>query len=239
MPTRRRPRLRAHPLPGSTRSPVSRFLDITRPLGPATAVFPGDPPVSLSLALDPQRGDPARVSQLVTGTHAGTHVDAPCHLPGLTGGVDALPLDALIGPVLVVQAGRAKVSAADVARIPRGAPRRILFRGAPIVLPAAARALARRGLLLVGTDGLSIDPVEDPGLPAHAVLLAAGVVILEALDLSRAAPGRYELAALPLLLPGCDGAPARAVLWRSGKRRPARRVTTSRRAGQRGGGTSR
>lgn len=219
MPARPRPRPRARPPRGRRRPPAPPLLlDVTRPLGPETSVFPGDPRVTLTLALDPRRGDPARVSRLETGTHAGTHVDAPCHLPGLAGGVDALPLEALMGPALVVQAGRAALRAADVNRLPRSAPRRVLFRGAPILRADAARALARRGFVLVGTDGLSIDPVEDPDLPAHALLLAAGVVIVEALDLSRATPGRYELAALPLLLPGCDGAPARVVLRRSGKK---------------------
>ena len=74
--------------------------------------------------------------------------------------------------------------------------------------------MVRRGVLLVGTDGLSIDSVGDDALPAHHVLLRARVVILEGLDLSHAPPGRYHLIALPLLIPGADGAPARAVLER-------------------------
>jgi arylformamidase len=170
--------------------------------------------VRLVPVLDPRRGDPARVSRLQTGTHAGTHVDAPCHLAGLAGGVETLPLEALVGPVQVIASRGGLVRPADVRRIAGRSPRRVLFRGAPVVLPSAARALARAGFLLVGTDGLSIDPVEDPALPAHAILLRAGVVILEALDLDAAEPGRYELTALPLLLPGCDGAPARAILRR-------------------------
>jgi arylformamidase len=170
--------------------------------------------VRMSLALDPERGDAARVTCLQTGTHAGTHVDAPCHLAGLSGGVETLPLEALMGPVQVVESRGGVVRPADVARIRSGSPRRILFRGAPVILPSAARALVRAGFMLVGTDGLSIDPLDAPGLPAHAALLRAGVVILEALDLENARPGRYELAALPLLLAGCDGAPARVILRR-------------------------
>jgi arylformamidase len=37
-------------------------------------------------------------------------------------------------------------------------------------------------------------------------------VIVEGLDLSEIAPGRYEFLCLPLRLEGLDGAPARAVL---------------------------
>ena len=51
-------------------------------------------------------GEPAQVSLLTVGTHCGTHVDAPCHfIPGAAG-VEALPLDALVGPCRVVEVGR-------------------------------------------------------------------------------------------------------------------------------------
>jgi arylformamidase len=46
----------------------------------------------------------------------------------------------------------------------------------------------------------------------HTALLKDGIVILEGLDLSDAAPGIYTLVCLPLRLEGVDGAPARAVL---------------------------
>ncbi len=165
------------------------------------------------------------------GTHAGTHVDAPCHLAGLAGGVESLALAALIGPALVVQASPGGVRPADVAELRRAhrSVRRVLFRGGSMVTPAAARALARAGFLLVGTDGLSIDPVEDATLPAHVVLLEAGVVVLESLDLTHASPGSYDLIALPLLLPGCDGAPARAILMAPGSIRKGKAGTAIRR----------
>jgi arylformamidase len=41
---------------------------------------------------------------------------------------------------------------------------------------------------------------------------AAGLLILESLDLRGVAPGVYELIALPLRLRGADGSPVRAVL---------------------------
>jgi len=48
--------------------------------------------------------------------------------------------------------------------------------------------------------------------PVHQTLLGAGVVIIEALNLSEVVAGDYELIALPLKLKGADGAPARVVL---------------------------
>jgi len=188
--------------------------------------YPGDPPVSISLASDPSRGDSVRITTLSLGVHTGTHVDAPNHLqrpPGvreLRGDVRALPIDAMIGPALVVQAPRRRpLEPADLgASICRGA--RVMFRGSPIIKAETAREMVRRGVALVGTDGLSIDPMEPSSggeLPAHRLLLRAGVVLLEGLLLTRARPGRYWMAVLPLLIPGSDGAPARAVL------RPAQR----------------
>jgi arylformamidase len=52
----------------------------------------------------------------------------------------------------------------------------------------------------------------DEGPEAHRILLGAGVVVLEGLNLAGVEPGRYELLCLPMKLKGADGAPARAVL---------------------------
>jgi arylformamidase len=60
-------------------------------------------------------------------------------------------------------------------------------------------------------DYLSVAPFADP-TPTHRILLAAGVVVLEGLDLRAVTPGPYELLCLPLRIVGSDGAPARALL---------------------------
>ncbi len=208
------------------------YIDATRPLGPDTPVYPGDPAVTLETIADPDRGDAARVTLLTLGSHAGTHVDAPCHLAGSGDGVETLRPEALIGPALVVERRGRAVRRADVAGLPVSAPARILFRNAGPILPSAARALVDRGVRLVGTDALSIDGMSDPALPSHAVLLRAGVVVLESLLLSRAPEGRYEMIALPLLLPGMDGAPARVILRRAGGRVRAGRAARARRPGR-------
>ncbi len=46
----------------------------------------------------------------------------------------------------------------------------------------------------------------------HRTRLAAGIVIVEGLNLQGVRPGSYQLICLPLKLAGSDGAPARAVL---------------------------
>ena len=218
-----------------------RWIDVTTPLTPAMRVYPGDPPVVTAVVADPRRGDAARVTTLSLSVHAGTHVDAPNHVGRAGSGVESLPLDAMIGPAFVVRAAglrrRRAVAPADLAALPRPFPRRLLFRGGMPLLEETARELARRGVMLIGTDALSIDPVGSVALPAHHALLRAGVVVLEGLRLEDARPGPCRMIALPLLIPGADGAPARVVLGftsgsRSARRRPAPRGTRRRASGR-------
>jgi len=76
-----------------------------------------------------------------------------------------------------------------------------------------ALALIARGVRLVGIDYLSIAPFGNP-TPTHRALLDAGVTIVEGLDLRDVEPGPYDFVCLPLLIPGSDGGPARAMLRR-------------------------
>ena len=46
------------------------------------------------------------------------------------------------------------------------------------------------------------------------LLAAAGIAIVESLDLSEIEAGTYHFSALPLRISGGDAAPVRAILWR-------------------------
>jgi len=84
--------------------------------------------------------------------------------------------------------------------------------GSPRVELSRRRDMAR-GIRLIGVDYLSVQIFRgDP--QTHIVLLQAGVVIVEGLNLAEVAPGSYELLCLPLKLASAEGAPARAVLRR-------------------------
>ncbi len=204
-----------------------KLIDITVGIRPGMAVYEGDPVVRRTAHADMAAEAMCNVSRLDLGVHTGTHVDAPVHfIPG-AGGVETLPLDAMLGPAWVVDAtGHRRDLDEEMLDIPDGAERVLLktdnsrlwdldrFSMDYIGLTAAAaEMLVARGIRLVGIDYLSIAPAADP-VPTHLVLLRAGVVILEGLDLRRVDPGPYELRCLPLLIPGSDGAPARAVLMR-------------------------
>lgn len=191
-------------------------IDISLSIDAGMAVWPGDPPVRVEPVSRVEAGDIAAVSRLALGTHTGTHVDPPAHF--LAGGatVDELPLDVLVGPAVVADlTGGGPVDAARLAALdlPEGTVRILLKTSAAggLVTPDGAAWLVERGLQLVGVDTLSIEPPSEH-YPVHRLLLGAGVIIVEGLDLTAAAPGRYQLACLPLRIAGGDGAPARAVL---------------------------
>jgi arylformamidase len=167
------------------------IIDVSLPVRTGMPVYPGDPEVRLERVSE----TPA-ISRLDFGVHTGTHVDAPVHFIEGAAGADRLPLDVLIGPCEVVSGS--------------GAAERLLIKDAAALDEAAARALVEQGVRLVGVDVMSVGDYE-----AHRVLLGAGVVVLEGLDLSAVEPGSYELYCLPLKLVGSDGAPARAVLIKS------------------------
>jgi arylformamidase len=191
------------------------WLDISVPIRSGMVSFPGDPAIAMSLPISIRAGDVCNVSRLDFGVHSGTHVDAPVHFVDGAAGADALPLDVLVGPCVVVDG-------LDVAAVPGGAER-VLFMSANGRLwdldefsedyvkldGAAARALVERGVRLVGIDYLSIGDEE-----VHHVLLEAGVVCVEGLDLRAVEPGGYRLLCAPLKLVGSDGAPARVLLLR-------------------------
>ena len=204
------------------------IIDISIPIGPDTPVWPGDPPVLIEPVARVADGDAADVSRLALGTHTGTHVDPPAHfLPG-TPTVDALPLDVLVGPAVVAgfPAGPIDGDALETGAVAEGTIRLLLKTAGDsgVLTPDGARWLVERGVRLVGADTLSIEPgTEGHGFrgcppeeqyPVHRILLGAGVVIVEGLDLSAVEPGPYQFVCLPLRIAGGDGAPARAVLIR-------------------------
>jgi len=206
-----------------------RLYDITVPVENDMPVWPGDPPVRLEQVSSIRQGANANVSRLTCGVHVGTHVDAPHHFLDGASTVEAMPLDALVGRAYVADLRRADVidaAALERARIPPRTARLLLrtrnsefwrrgerefqttFVGVDV---DGAEWLARRRVKLVAVDYLSVAPYRN-SRPTHEVLLRAGIVIVEGVDLSRVAPGRYNLTCLPLKLVGSDGAPARAIL---------------------------
>jgi arylformamidase len=203
------------------------WLDVTVPVQDGMVHWPDNPPIEVRPHLSLEKGDAANVSHLSLGVHSGTHVDAPVHfIPGAPG-VDALPLDRLLGDVRVLALPRGPAITAEALRAcapVRG--ERLLFKtrnssrrwdaegfdpGFAYLSLDGARLLVEAGVRTVGIDYLSIAGMEE-GEATHRLLLEAGVCIIEGLDLTRVEPGAYEMLCLPMRLKGGDGAPARVLL---------------------------
>jgi arylformamidase len=195
------------------------IFDISVPVQPGMVTYPGDPTVKLERVSAIADGAVANISRLDFGVHTGTHVDAPLHFIDGAPGTEQLPLDVLVGPARVIDA--TSLDAEDLAQAELA--ERVLFKTSNSELWSrdefahdfvslkedGARLLVDRGVRLIGIDYLSVG---DEG--AHHVLLEAGVVAIEGLDLRGVDPGEYQLVCAPLKLVGSDGAPARVFLLR-------------------------
>ena len=194
-------------------------------------VWPGSAGFKLYRTMNLAAGDEANVSQLETDVHVGTHVDAPCHFLQEGTAVEELSLDVLIGPAYVAYLPEVKaVTSADLEELnlPPNTTRLLLcttnsqlwannvteFNNDFVALTAdGAQWLADKGIRLIGVDYLSVQRYYDSTL-THEILLKAGIIILEGLNLTNVTAGMYKLVCLPIKLVGSDGAPARAVLIR-------------------------
>ena len=206
-----------------------RTYDITLTISPNMPVWPGDTPPRLVRTGSIAEGKNSNTSEICMSVHTGTHVDAPDHFLDDGRTVEKLSIDMMVGRAYVLHLPDVDLITAAVlsqAEIPPRT-RRLLFktrnseywaRGENkfqtnfVALSAdAAELLVDRNVKLVGVDYLSVAPYKN-SRATHQILLKAGVVVVEGLDLSRVSQGRYTLHCLPLKLAGSDGAPARAML---------------------------
>jgi len=133
------------------------IIDITQPLSPGMAVFPGDAPYEEAWTFRIGPGCPVNVSRVAFSAHCGTHADAPLHYDAAGLAVGALPLDAYIGPCRVIDArGPDALCSAETVR-PHldGAPPRILLRLADSADPKVTAATILHRWLARGLPGNS------------------------------------------------------------------------------------
>lgn len=203
---------------------MTHIIDITHPLSPELAVWPGDTPYSHRWLMQMARGDSVNVSTLTMSAHTGTHADAPLHYTTQGETIGARSLAPYIGTAQVVEIAHtgpiephhfdtAHIQAERVLLKSPSSDRRntAWYEDIAYPTPVAVDYLAQRGVVLFGTDAPSVDPIQSKTLEAHHRLGHHGIAILENLALAGVSPGLYELIALPLALP-VDGSPVRAVL---------------------------
>jgi arylformamidase len=208
------------------------IYDISLTISPSLPTWPGDPGLVLEQFESMDKGAHANVTSMSTSLHIGTHVDAPHHFLNDGRTVENLSLDVLTGPCYVVQLpdgidaiteevlARTEITS-DMERVLFGTSNSHYWAGQEkfqedfvAITEDGAEWLVEHGIRLVGVDYLSVAPYGDSE-PTHHVLLKAGVVIVEGLNLAKVMRGFYTLYCLPLKIAGADGAPARAILVQS------------------------
>jgi arylformamidase len=204
---------------------MGAWIDISVPVQVGMHHWPGEPPV-IERHEWIAKGSVCNVTRMRISAHTGTHMDAPLHFVDGAASMEQLPLDAVMGPCVVVEVDDPEaVRAGHLEGLDLG--ERVLFKtrnsaecwqkpgfdeGYVYIADDAAKELVRRGVRTVGIDYLSVGGFRKDLVETHVTLLGAGIWVIEGLDLSGVAAGRYELACLPLKMVGSDGAPARAAL---------------------------
>lgn len=209
------------------------LVDVSVPLREGMPGWPGQVGFERHVDRSTDAGDRVTISTLRFGAHTGTHMDAPVHFLAGGAGIDAIDLDACIGPAFVADLTDVEgaISADDLegVGVPGGTTRLLaktpnsgwsssseFEEGFVAFDGSGAEWCVERGVRFVGIDYLSIEPFGsgDRGNPAHKAFLGGGVVVCEGLDLAAVEPGEWEVIALPIRVVDGDGAPARVVLRR-------------------------
>jgi arylformamidase len=211
------------------------LIDVSLPLNDNLSFWPGSPGFSIRWTKRLDRGDSSNNSFAALDVHSGTHINAPLHFIRFGASVDQIPLDLLIGSCKVIHFPDIKqVTPSDLtnANIEQDTERLLIRTQNSIFWTAkipefkkeftalsieAARWIVGQGIRLLGIDYLSMGTLRN-SIPVHQILLGAGVVLLEGLNLIHARTGTYELICLPLNIVGAEGAPARVILRSTGEK---------------------
>src|ERR1044071_2037492 len=206
------------------------IFDISRALAEETAPWPGDTPFHFELKWKMTEGATVNVGAIKMSLHNGTHADAAFHFDKSGDSIERMPLDAYVGDAVVVDLAELfsekgdelakerqiavadlKVAAGELEQAPRLLLKTEVWKDSrvfpdwiPVIAPDVPEWLRERGVKLLGLDLPSVDPIEAKKLINHHALGAAGIAILESLNLNEVAAGVYHFSALPLKVTGGD-----------------------------------
>lgn len=214
--------------------PQGDWVDLTYPLSPEVprvGMFPA--PKFTRIAEMPAR--PLNVTRMETVVHMGTHVDSPRHFFLDGPAMDAVPLERLMGPGVVVHIEQHPYGVIGPAELERAEPRiepgdivaidsgwgekwgTPEWDHQPCLSIEAARWLLDRRVKFLAVDTPTPDiPLDrrpqDFTWPVHRALLGNGILIAEQLANLRMLTGRrVEFLFAPLPIAESDGSPARVL----------------------------
>ena len=214
--------------------PVTRRLvDLSHPIEPGMTTYPGlpGPVISDFLSREASRGKYApgttfSIARIDMVANTGTYVDAPFHRFAEGADVGGLPLERLADlEGIIVAKGPGRAFDADLFEGRELEGRAVLLRSgwnarwrtpayaenSPYVTRRAAEVLVSVGAALVGIDSVNIDDMEDGARPAHTLLLAAGIPVVEHLNNLEAGPDAgFRFHCVPAPFHGVGTFPVRA-----------------------------
>jgi kynurenine formamidase len=167
------------------------------------------------------------VDQLTLVGNTGTYLDAPFHRYPDGADLSAIRLEQTVDlPAVVVRVAGAQggIDVGALAALDAGGAAVLLHTGDDarfgtpaysadryFLTRAGATWLVGHGAALVGIDALNIDNTEDAERPAHSLLLAAGIPVVEHLTgLSQLPPTGARFTAVPLRIEATGTIPVRA-----------------------------
>lgn len=216
---------------------MAAFIDLSQPIISGQQTYPWlpAPQVSdfLSRAESRSRYAPGTefaIHRVELIGNSGTYLDSPYHRYADGTDLAGLPLARvanLEGVVIPVAGGARRAIEPDAIAHPGSSLRgtAVLFHtgwagkwgtveypiGAPFISRAMAEVLVRDGAELVGIDALNVDDPADLTRPAHTILLAAGIPIVENLCRLEQLPATgFTFSAVPAPVRGCGSFPVRA-----------------------------
>lgn len=193
-----------------------KFYDISRDIM-TTQPYQGDPSPSVEVLSSIQSGDMYNMTQFTMCCHQATHIDAPLHFDEDGSNIAALKLSPFYGKCTVVTIDGVLTGEDMEELLPHCRKRLILHgNGKAYLSSSAAQVIAESGLILIGTDAVSIAAPFDE-MRTHLELARANVAVLENLYLNGVEDGVYTLCAFPIKLSELEAAPCRAVLVDEGK----------------------
>lgn len=202
-----------------------QLWDLSYPLTPETPVPPPFPaPKIVEFATMEEHG--YRMSDYAFRNHSGTHIDAPSHYVPQGRTLDEIALTRLIAPAHILRLnGDGTVVGLDGLEQERGPVGAIFletgwsqywgspeyFHGFPYLTSAEAQRLA--GLLpnFLGIDAFSYDPLDTTDFANHAILLGAGIPLVENIPSMAGLPSELLVGVFPLKVGGANGSPCRVV----------------------------
>lgn len=219
---------------------MTTVVDLTQPLGPETALWPGTGPFAARQTGVLER-DGFYAREITIPEHCGTHFDAPAHFTPGGAFVHEIPAERLVVPCAVVDvsdecgadpgyaldAERVARDEAEHGRLPEGGAllvrtgwerhvadpdRYVRSMSFPGVGTSAAELAIERGCTGIGIDTLGIDPGREATAPVHHLTLPAGLWHVEGLvNLAALPPRGATLVVGVVRLVDGSGAPARVL----------------------------